>query len=460
MARRVEENLQCPACLDIFKDPVILPCCHSLCRTCVQQWLEQKGERFCPVCRTQYGSMDVLINLALRDVCEAFTQTSAASEDICVLHKENLKLFCLDHQELACLICKDAEIHAGHKFCPIDEAVKAHKEKVEEGLRDAKQRLKDYDETRESCNEQATHIKVQMEQVESKIKKVFEELRHFLRVEEEARLSAVREEEQNKTRMMKEQIEALSRDMAALSDEIRSAEEQLTSEPFSFMKNFKAAMVRIQTIPDKPELLPAALLDEVKHVGNLKFSVWERMKETVSYSPVLLDPNTLAPGLGLSEDLTSVSLEEGQQRPNNPERFQRYTVRGSALVSGVHVWDVEVGDNAAWGLGVALGDPGLPEDMKAWRIAFREGKYKMFAQPFGVWNPPVRLQRVRLHVDFHERLLAFSESLTNTDLCKKYPTDWPNLSDNMKMFPYFWTDDQNPLRIIPLALHVVTQSQR
>nr|XP_049577402.1 E3 ubiquitin-protein ligase TRIM35-like [Syngnathus scovelli] len=191
--------------------------------------------------------------------------------------------------------------------------------------------------------------------MESKIKKDFEELCRLLQVEEEARLSAVREEEQEKSCRMKK-IEALSKDRAALSDAIRSAE-QVTSDPVFFIKNFQTAMIRIQKLPEKPELLPGALLDKAKHVGNLKFDVWERMKEMVFYSPVILDPNTAGPSLTLSEDLTSVSCQEGQQRPNNPERLTWYCVLGSVLGFGTHTWDVEVGHNRDCRVGVMWGDP-------------------------------------------------------------------------------------------------------
>ncbi|XP_077434776.1 E3 ubiquitin-protein ligase TRIM35-like [Vanacampus margaritifer] len=266
------------------------------------------SDRACPVCRTEFSSIDVPQNLALKNICEVFSQASVESDDICSLHKEKLKLFCVDHQELVCLICKDAKIHAGHKFCPLIEVHEDHKDKLQDGLQDAKKRLKDYNETRDNCNEQATYIKVQREQVENKIKMDFEELRRFLQAEEDARLSAVREEEEEKSRMMKEKIQALSRDIADVSDVIRSIEQQLTSDPVSFMKNFKTAMTKIQKLPDKPKLLSGALLDEVKHVGNRKFSVWERMKEMVSYSPVILDPNTANAALSLSEDLTSVTV--------------------------------------------------------------------------------------------------------------------------------------------------------
>ncbi|XP_077407521.1 E3 ubiquitin-protein ligase TRIM35-like [Vanacampus margaritifer] len=292
MASRVEDHLQCPTCLEIFKDPVVLPGTDSFCCACVELWWEQKGDRLCPVCRTECRSLPPPLNLALRNVCETLSQASVESKDICSLHKEKLKLFCLDHQELVCLICMVTKIHTGHKLCPLDEAAQDYKEKL---LQDVKKRLKDYNETRDDCNEQATYIKVQREQVENKIKKDFEELRRFLQAEEEARLSAVREEEEEETLMLKENIEALERDMAAVSDVIRSTEEQLTSEPVSFIKNIKTAMNRIQNLPDKPELLSGALLDQVKHVGNLKFSVWERIKKMVSYSPVILDPNVQSP---------------------------------------------------------------------------------------------------------------------------------------------------------------------
>ncbi|XP_077359522.1 E3 ubiquitin-protein ligase TRIM35-like [Festucalex cinctus] len=197
--------------------------------------------------------------------------SSPESNDICSLHKEKLELFCLDHQELVCRKCKDEKIHAGHKFCPPDEVVLLH---------NMKGKLSDYSHVRKYCNEQALHVKLQKEQIERKIEKHVEELRRFLLGEEEARLPAVRKEEEEKSRMMEENIVALDRDMAALSEAIRSTEEQLTSDPVSFMINFKNA---IEKLPDEPEPLPRGTqLDEAEHVGKLKFSVWERMKEAIS----------------------------------------------------------------------------------------------------------------------------------------------------------------------------------
>nr|XP_061807823.1 E3 ubiquitin-protein ligase TRIM35-like [Nerophis lumbriciformis] len=450
MAATLEEHLECPTCFEIFKDPVVLSCSHSFCRACLQQW-KDKGEQSCPLCRTEMSSLEAPPNLALRNVCENFSRASVKSENICCLHHEELKLFCLDHQELVCHICRDAEIHTGHKFRPLEEVVSGPKEKLLKGLLDTKKRLKDCIMVRDNCNEQAKYIKVQGENVLTKIKKEFKELRDFLDVEEEARLAAVREEEKKKSQSMKEKIGALSRDMAILSDFIRSAEEQLASNDISFMKNFQTVMSRILKLPDEPELSEGALLDEAKHVGNLKFSVWERIKKKLSYSPVILDPNTARSNLSLSEDLPVLTFKEVQQRPENPERFKRNIVRGCALESGRHVWDVEVGDGSDWQVGVLWGDPRFPDKMIGWFIGFVLGKYKRPGVPFGDWYPPVKLQRIQVDVDMNERSLSFSESLTNTKLwIRKTSSNWPNLSGHTKMFPYLFTRGKSPLKIIPV----------
>uniref|UniRef100_A0A1I8G2P3 RING-type domain-containing protein n=1 Tax=Macrostomum lignano TaxID=282301 RepID=A0A1I8G2P3_9PLAT len=46
----LEDELLCPVCLDLYTDPIVLPCSHSLCRECLRRTLSAVGRR-CPQCR-------------------------------------------------------------------------------------------------------------------------------------------------------------------------------------------------------------------------------------------------------------------------------------------------------------------------------------------------------------------------------------------------------------------------
>uniref|UniRef100_A0A3B1JF57 RING-type E3 ubiquitin transferase n=1 Tax=Astyanax mexicanus TaxID=7994 RepID=A0A3B1JF57_ASTMX len=46
-----DKDLLCCVCREVFTDPVIMSCSHSVCRTCLQQFWRSKGSRECPVCR-------------------------------------------------------------------------------------------------------------------------------------------------------------------------------------------------------------------------------------------------------------------------------------------------------------------------------------------------------------------------------------------------------------------------
>nr|XP_015204511.1 PREDICTED: vespryn-like [Lepisosteus oculatus] len=128
------------------------------------------------------------------------------------------------------------------------------------------------------------------------------------------------------------------------------------AEDISFLLNYKDTKVKAQCTLQDSEGVSGALINVDKHLGSLKYRVWEKMLGIVQYTPVTLDPNTAGPRLSLSEDLTSVTYTaQRQQLPNNPERFDPWQcVLGSeGFTSGKHCWDVEVGDSIYWILSVA-----------------------------------------------------------------------------------------------------------
>uniref|UniRef100_A0A4W5RL80 RING-type domain-containing protein n=1 Tax=Hucho hucho TaxID=62062 RepID=A0A4W5RL80_9TELE len=126
------EDFSCPVCWDIFRDPVIMSCCHSFCKTCLQEFWKESGSQECPVCRRRSSRSEPPNNLSLKNLCEAFLKersprASAGSEVFCSLHCEKLKLFCLKDEQAICSVCRDLSKHKGHDCIPIDEAAQDHK---------------------------------------------------------------------------------------------------------------------------------------------------------------------------------------------------------------------------------------------------------------------------------------------------------------------------------------------
>ncbi|XP_030648364.1 zinc-binding protein A33-like [Chanos chanos] len=453
-----EEDVSCPVCCDIFKDPVVLSCSHSVCKVCLQKFWNNEGSKECPICRRRSSRDDPPRNLVLKNLCEPFLQersqrTSAGSEEFCSLHSEKLKLFCLDDKQPVCLVCQASKKHTNHKFRPIAEAALDNREELKTALKPLQVKLKIFEKVKLACDQTAEHIKTQAKHTERQIKKQFEKLHQFLRDEQAARIAALREEEEQKSQMMKEKIEEMSREISCLSDTIRAIEEEIKSEDILFLKNFEATKKRAQCTLQDPQTVSGALIHEAKHLGNLKFRVWEKMQEIVQYTPVILDPNTAHPQLILSEDLTSVRFsDERQQLPDNPERFDTcvFVLGSKGFNSGTHCWDVDVENNALWYVGVATESDQRKGDAVwsgIWRVWYVSQNYWSWSseQPFNLLTFDEKLQRIRVQLDWDRGKVSFSDPLTNTHIHTFTCTF------TERMFPLFGNIcNLSPLRILPV----------
>lgn len=175
-------------------------------------------------------------------------------------------------------------------------------------------------------------------------------------------------------------------------------------------------------------------------------------------APVILDPNTAHGSLKLSRGLTSIAYtDDWSKLPDNSERFDDWAnVLGSeGFKSGAHCWDVQVGANRDWDLGVVTesakrkGD--IDDGTGVWYMVHKDGNYFTVSSPqteslLTVIQKP---QRIRVVLDWDRGKVSLFDLDNNTHL---HTFTHPFTE---RVFPFFGSQcELFPLRILPLKTSV------
>ncbi|XP_063070815.1 zinc-binding protein A33-like [Engraulis encrasicolus] len=312
-----------------------------------------------------------------------------------------------------------------------------------EEIKPLEENLEKFERVKCNLDKTAEYIKVQAQQAERQIKQEFDKLYQFLREEEAARIAALRKEEEQKTQMMKDKIEKIDADIKTLLHTIRSIKEDVGKDDIIFLKNFRGTIKRAKSKLQVPDRSEGTLINMAKHLGNLTFRVWRKVKDNVQYTPVTLDPNTAHSQLLLSEDLTSVAyIEEPQDVPDNPERFDKYpNVLGSVgFDTGTPSWEVEirdVKDGQFWGLGVRAESDQRKGRFSAksgvWSVSCADGKYSAVSPSQKHTLLKVEeVQRIKVQLDYEKGKLSFSDA-DNSTLIHTFTDTFTE-----RVFPFFY----------------------
>lgn len=131
---------------------------------------------------------------------------------------------------------------------------------------------------------------------------------------------------------------------------------------------------------------------------------------------VVLDAETAHPNLIFSDDLKSVRLgNKGNNLPDSPERFDSciMALGSPSFFSGLHYWEVEVGDKTGWVLGICKastsrkGSMTLSPENGYWVVMMKGREYQVST------SPPTRLKmrepprRVGIFLDYNARDISF-----------------------------------------------------
>ncbi|KAM6943966.1 uncharacterized protein PEZ65_001895 [Lycodopsis pacificus] len=422
----LEGFLNCHVCSETFRDPVSLSCNHSFCSSCLQLFWKQAENKNCPICKRRSSKEHPDVNFALKELSDSFAERQKTGpsetekgekkvEVVCSKHGEETQLFCKDEERVVCSVC-EFSLHQSHKVVPIEQAVSDLKDQLRSDLESLQDKKDKHKQVEKTYNEMIELSKKQLLSTERQITAEFNKLHQVLKEEEESRLAAVREEEEQKGKTISREMKMIQEQISSLSDSISAVEEDLQKHNVSFLSSYKPTQTRarVQSSLSDPQLVSGALIDVAKHLGNLSFRVWEKMKDKVHFSPVILDPNTAHPILHLSDDLTSVRRGDTDQKlPHNPERFTKYaTVLGSeGFNSGKHSWEVEVGDHPVWNIGLIKesvdrkGKADASQKYGIWCLSYQREKYTDGAgQTVRVEKS---LQRIRVQLDYDRGDVSF-----------------------------------------------------
>ncbi|XP_062860937.1 tripartite motif containing 35-30 [Trichomycterus rosablanca] len=454
-----EDDFSCPVCFDVFMEPVLLACSHSVCKGCLHTFWQQRGALECPICRTVSSNPDPPVNVVLRNMCEAVLRErnrrmSVEMEGLCSIHHKALTFFCVKDQRPLCTKCRDSRLHSRHTVCSIQEASRDLKQELQKKLKPLHEKLKIYDDFKLSCVRTKEHIEKQTQNTEIQIRNEFEKFHKFLWDEEASRIKALREEEAQRTLTLKKIIEKTTLQISSVLETIKDIEKDLAGDNLPFLLNYNSSVEKTQGKLENPERLSGVLINVGKHLNNLRFQVTEKMQDLVQYTPVAFDPNTAHAGLLVSDDLMTVTYKSVQhQVPTNSERFDGLmSILGSeGFTSGNHCWEIEVGDNTAWAVGVIaesvyknrqnLSRFGL------WYVGLGNGRYAkgLATDILSPLKVSKKIDRIRVQLDMDKGKVIFTDTAHNTCL-HMFKQHF-----NEKVFPYFYTNDKlHPLKILPL----------
>ena len=200
---RMEEQLTCPVCFDLYTNPKTLPCLHSFCEACIERFPQDKeGETYylsCPTCRHRTelpgggaGAFPVAFTLNnLKEIYSlmknAMVQANPQQATMCKDHGKPLEFFCETCDEVICAHCT-VRIHKHHEYELITDSYTKHCQELKESLPTVKTKAEALKDFLSMLEEREGQISKRGEGVLEEIHKMVEEMMNILR-ESERKLS-------------------------------------------------------------------------------------------------------------------------------------------------------------------------------------------------------------------------------------------------------------------------------
>ncbi|NWU09098.1 TRI50 ligase, partial [Cephalopterus ornatus] len=442
MARKMslvelEEQLLCPICLEVFREPLMLQCGHSFCQPCALSLHEQgQEEQFpCPVCRQPVPCSPLAPNVTLARLIEVLRSQGEAepTPESCPTHHNPLSLFCELDREVICGLCGTIGAHRQHRITPIPAVHCRMKEELSVLLTDIQQCQRNLEEQCSKLINNKSRVAAEVDVYKWVIRKEFQELHRYIDEEKATFLGSIEGKAAQLISSIEAQVKQASDTLQRLR-EMQSSLEALGNEnQLDFVRKYGSSQFRSEL----PSLHPGdgtfspVSFKPCFHQDDIKMTVWKRLHRRVLPAPEVLklDPVTAHPLLELSKGDTVVQCGLSQRRDSNPKRFNSNNciLTSKGFSCGRHYWEVIVGTRNHWRLGVIRGTVSRKGKLNkcpesgVWLIGLKDGKvYEAFSSPRVPLPLTARPRRIGLFLHYERGELSFYNADSPDELSPIY----------------------------------------
>ena len=299
---KLEKELTCPVCLDLYTNPKILPCHHSFCQECLEglpQEREARGDTyylFCPTCRQRtevpregVGAFPVAFHINnLKEIMQSLkNKVSNPQQVTCNDHDKPLDTFCVTCETVICHYCA-FRTHEGHKHALISDCYPKHYQILHDGLKPVKGKKQALKKVLSDLAERESQIRERGEGVLEEIHQMVEEMIGILRQSERKLTEQVKRVTDAKLQMLSGQTKSVQKSLSLLKDVEDYVEQSLKTgthqQVLSSKKQMMEHMSEVTTQINVEELRPiekddlrliedsAETLKSLHHIGTVSYT--------------------------------------------------------------------------------------------------------------------------------------------------------------------------------------------
>ena len=305
---KLEEQLTCPVCLDLYTNPKILPCHHSFCQECLEglpQEKEARGDTYylaCPTCRQRtevpregVGAFPVAFTLNnLKEITQSLkNKVSEPQQVTCNDHDKPLDGFCETCEMVICFHCAICT-HKDHKHTLVSDCYPKHYQMLHNSLKPVKGKKEVLKKVLSDLAEREGKVRERGEGVLEEINRMVQEMISVLRQSERKLTEQVKRVTDAKLEMLSGQTKSIQTSLSLLEGVVDYVEQSLKTgthqQVLRSKKQMMEHMSEVTTQINVEELRPiekddlrfikesAKTLKSLHHIGTVSYTALQECK--------------------------------------------------------------------------------------------------------------------------------------------------------------------------------------